>query len=147
MCRLYEYHFKKQDFWFGGDHSKSRIFTELALQGLTHLDWDDMATILQACILNLIFLNEIFYCFFFKCHWHSFPKLMCYVINGSDIGLTPKWRKAVIWTNYSLGDWRIYVYLCISSSFSEAGRKFLEMRPVLSLCGLRFVTFGWRFAL
>ena len=51
-----------------------------------------------------------------------------YVIIGSDNGLAPISRQAIIWTNYGLVYWRIYVSLCLNEL-----NRLIEIRQCYSI--------------
>ena len=88
--------------------------TQTVTSILTHLNGDQIAAIFQTTPWNsfsLIKMSEIRYIYIYKIfRWILFLNWQ-YAGIGSDNGLTPKRRQAIIWTNGSLVYWRVYVSL------------------------------------
>ena len=88
--------------------------TQTVTSILTHLNDDQIAAIFQTKQCNpfsLIKMSEIRYIYICKIFcWILFLNWQ-YAGIGSDNGLTPKRRQAIIWTNGSLVYWRVYVSL------------------------------------
>ena len=78
---------------------------------LTHLPLDKMAAISQTTFSNAFSWIKI-YEFRLKLHWSLLIRVQWkYASIGSDNGLAPTRRQAIIWTNVNPVQWRIYALL------------------------------------
>ena len=82
-------------------------------------------------IFKLIFLDE--YCgIWFEFHWHLFPTTQLQQASiGSDNGLAPDRRQAIIWTNDNIIHWHThthtYIYIYASLSLNELRHNCFSM--------------------
>ena len=78
---------------------------------LTHLPLGKMTTISQMTFGKVFSLIKMFV-FWFEFHWSVFLRAQLTIFSiGSDDGLAPIRRQALIWTNADPVHWRIYAAL------------------------------------
>ena len=82
---------------------------------LTHLSRDKMAAISQTIFSDAFSWMKSFI-FWLKFHWTLFLRVLLTITQqlfrfGSDNGLSPNRRQAIIWTNFYPIHWRIYAAL------------------------------------
>ena len=97
----YKYHLSKSmDFYYRDNLVKwPSYFTMVNPIWLTHWGQDEMAAIFQTTYSNACFLMKM-YKFRLRFHWSLFPSVQSTKSNiGSDNGLAPNRRQAIIWTN------------------------------------------------